>query len=145
MKSKNILFFSTSNELSIMAEGWASKLNEPALNFISTSFDKALDPSLSIEAMKEVNIDITDKEPAPLAPKLINEADLIVNIYDSDYDQGPTLPLASDKKVLYWDIPNPAYCKDVIEKWAAYQIVCDELAEHVKQLEKELKSPPPKQ
>ncbi|KAB7704920.1 hypothetical protein F9802_15255 [Bacillus aerolatus] len=139
MDNKNILLLSTSNDLSIMAEGWASRLNEPSLNFVSASFLKAQDDDLPIEAMKEVNIDITNKEPKLLAPHLIKSADLIVNIYDFQRDQHPDLPLTSNKKVLRWNITNPAHCKDALEKWAAYQIVCDELADHVRNLKEALK------
>ncbi|KIL73012.1 hypothetical protein [Bacillus badius] len=138
MNNKNILFLSTANDLSIMAEGWASKLNDPSLNFVSASFTKVRENDLSIEAMKEVNIDITAKKPILLAPHLIQKADLIVNIYDFERDQEPLLLPASNKKVLHWDVPNPKYCQDIAEKWAAYQIVCDRLAGHVKNLLHEL-------
>ncbi|WP_049660558.1 hypothetical protein [Bacillus sp. FJAT-27231] len=138
MENKNILFLSTSNDLSIMAEGWASKLDEPSLNFISAAFRTIQENDLFIEAMKEVNIDITDREPKLLAPHLIKSADLIVNIYDFERDQQPPLLLASNKKVLRWNVPNPEHCADTTEKWAAYQIVCDQLAEHVKKLTNEL-------
>lgn len=139
MNNKNILFLSTSNELSIMAAGWASKLDEPSLNFISAALTAAQSSDLPVEAMKEVNIDITNKKAKLLAPHLLNKADLIVNIYDFVHDRQPHLMLADDKKVLSWNVPNPAYCEDAAEKWAAYQIVCDELAEHVKNLTAELK------
>lgn len=138
MDNKNILFLSTSNDLSIMAAGWASKLDEPSLNFVSASFSKAQETDLSIEAMKEVNIDITDKEPTLLVPHLIKKADLIVSIYDFERDQRPPLLLPSNKKVLLWNVPNPEHCEDTTEKWAAYQIVCDKLAGHVKNLTDEL-------
>ncbi|MEK4030980.1 MULTISPECIES: hypothetical protein [Bacillaceae] len=138
MDNKNILFLSTSNDLSIMAAGWASKLDDPSLNFVSASFIESSENELLIEAMKEVNIDITDKELKLVAPHLITKADLIVNIYDFKHDREPDLSLAPKKKVLRWDIPNPEHYDDSTEKWAAYQIVCDELAEHVKNLTNEL-------
>lgn len=138
MDNKNILFLSTSNDLSIMAAGWASKLHAPSLDFVSASFIQGQENELSIEAMKEVNIDITDKELKPLAPHLITKADLIVNIYDFKHDQKPGLLLASKKKIIHWDVPNPENYDNCAEKWAAYQIVCDELAGHVKNLTNEL-------
>ncbi|OMP67157.1 low molecular weight phosphatase family protein [Domibacillus epiphyticus] len=138
MKNKTILFLSPVNHLSMMAEGWASRLNVPSWNVISASYMNADDDILPVEAMKEVNIDIVNNTPRSLKPQLVKEADVVVEIYDFQRDSLPSLPDEPKHKVLRWNIPNPVHCDKMPERWAAYQFVCDELAVKVKELKREL-------
>ncbi|OLN23779.1 hypothetical protein BTO30_02185 [Domibacillus antri] len=138
MKNKTILFLSPVNHLSMMAEGWAARLNEPSWNVISASCTKADYDDLPVEAMKEVNIDIKSHTPRSLKPQLVKEADVVVAIYDFQRDSLPALPIESERKVVRWNIPNPVHCEQMPERWAAYQIVCDELAVKMQELKREL-------
>ncbi len=138
MKNKTILFLSPVNHLSMMAEGWASRLNEPSWNVISAACTNAGHDDLPIEAMKEVNINIESKTPHSLKPQLVKDADIVVAIYDFQRDSLPALPDGPRRKVLRWNISNPVYFDQMPERWAAYQEVCDELAIKVQQLKKEL-------
>jgi len=122
-----------------MAEGWASKLNLPSWHFFSGTIQAGKKDPLSVEAMREVNIDIKDKEPARLNSELLKEADVIVAIYDSRHESAPIKIFPAKEKVIQWNVPNPAYFQDFTEKWAAYQIVCDKLALKVRKLKEILK------
>ncbi|MBM7647649.1 protein-tyrosine-phosphatase [Bacillus ectoiniformans] len=138
MANKKILFLSSVSHLSSMAEGWASKLKEPSWNFISASLTASESNTLPVEAMKEVNIDIADKHSHSFDPHLLKEADVVVAIYDFKHDSKPVIEDAPIKKMISWDIPNPVYCKSSSEKWATYQLICDELAIQVKRLKETL-------
>ncbi|WP_046175433.1 arsenate reductase/protein-tyrosine-phosphatase family protein [Domibacillus indicus] len=138
MKNKTILFLSPFHHLSMMAEGWAARLNAPSWNVISAACKKAEDDSLPVEAMKEVNIDIESKTPRSLKPQLMKEADIVVAIYDFQRDSLPALPDEPGRKVLRWNILNPIHCEQLTERWAAYQEVCDELAVKMQELNKQL-------
>ncbi len=117
-----------------MAEGWASKLGAPTLTFASAAYFQESEDHLPISAMKEVNIDITHLQAKHVTPQLLKEADVIIFIYDFIQDEQPNITSFHQKKILLWNIPNPLYIQDPIEKWAAYQIACDQLADYVKRL-----------
>ncbi|MCI2253523.1 phosphatase [Domibacillus sp. 8LH] len=138
MKNKTILFLSPFNHLSMMAEGWAARLNEPSWNVISAACSRADYDALPVKAMKEVNIDIESKTPHSLKPQLVNEADIVVAIYDFQRDSLPALLNESEQKVLRWNIFNPIHCDHLTDRWAAYQEVCDELAVKIQELKKQL-------
>lgn len=138
MKNKTILFLSPFNHLSMMAEGWAVKLNEPSWKVISAACKNADHDALPVKAMKEVNIDIESKTPHSLKPQLMNEADIVVAIYDFQRDSMPALLDKSDQKVLRWNISNPVHYDHLTDRWAAYQEVCDELAIKIQELQKQL-------
>lgn len=138
MKNKTILFLSPVNHLSMMAEGWAARLNVPTWNIVSAACAAAEYDALPVEAMKEVNIDIQSHTPSSLKPHLVQEADVVIAIYDFQRDSLPALPDQPERKILRWNIPNPVHFDLLPERWAAYQEVCDELAIKMQQLQKEL-------
>ena len=138
MKNKTILFLSPFNHLSMMAEGWAARLNEPSWNVISAAYTRADYDTLPVEAMKEVNINIESKTPHSLKPQLMKEADILVAIYDFQRDSLPALPVESGRTVLRWNILNPVHYDQLSDRWAAYQEVCDELAVKIQELQKQL-------
>lgn len=138
MKNKTILFLSPFNHLSMMAEGWAARLNEPSWKVVSAAYMNADYDALPVEAMKEVNIDIESKTPYSLKPQLMKEADIVIAIYDFQRDSLPVLLDESRRKVVYWNIPNPVHCDQLTDRWAAYQEVCDELAVKMQELKKQL-------
>ncbi|WP_338753460.1 hypothetical protein [Bacillus sp. FJAT-52991] len=136
MHTQHILFLSPINHLSIMAEGWASKLHAPMSTFISASYFNASEDHLPILAMEEVNVDITHLQAKPMTPQLLKEADLVIFIYDFNRDKQLDIPFSHQKKILQWNIPNPSYDKEPIEKWVTYQVACDTLADYVKGLKR---------
>ncbi|OES43987.1 hypothetical protein [Domibacillus iocasae] len=138
MKNKTILFLSPFNHLSMMAEGWAARLNEPSWKVVSAAYMNADYDALPVEAMKEVNIDIESKTPYSLKSQLMNEADVVVAIYDFQRDSLPTLPDESRRKLVRWNISNPVHYNQLTDRWAAYQEVCDELAVKIQELKKQL-------
>ncbi|MGM7636274.1 low molecular weight phosphatase family protein [Bacillus sp. Hm123] len=139
MYTKRILFLSPINHLSIMAEGWASRLHAPMLTFISASCFHASEDHLAISAMQEVNIDISYLQAKPMTAELLNEADLVISIYDFSRDEQLDTSFFDQKNILHWNIPNPSYVQEPIEKWATYQVVCDTLADYVKGLQQYIK------
>lgn len=139
MKRKTLLLITPLNHLSAMAEGWVSKLDIPSWNIISSCLNKMKQNQLPVEAMKEVNIDITEKKPELFNHNLIKEADVIVSIYDFERDGNLQLSLRPKQQLLQWHIPNPSHFEDFPEKWATYQVAVDELAVQVKKLKKQLK------
>ncbi|WP_100330499.1 low molecular weight phosphatase family protein [Bacillus xiapuensis] len=140
MKKKHILFLSPTYHLSMMAVGWASKLHDPSLKFTSAFFLHArADDHFPIQAMKEVNINISAQTTKPVALPLIQQADVLVLIYDFELDQPPRVPEAADQRILHWHVSNPQHYSTAIEQWAAYQIVCDQLATHMKNFKKKAK------
>ncbi|OZI10571.1 hypothetical protein CEW92_16140 [Bacillaceae bacterium SAS-127] len=134
MHTQHILFLSPVNHLSIMAEGWASKLHAPTSTFISASYFHASEDHLPILAMREVNIDISHLQAKPLTPELLKEADLVIAIYDFNRDEQLDIPPFDQKNILQWNIPNPSYVQEPIDKWVTYQVICDTLAGYVKGL-----------
>lgn len=56
-----------------------------------------------IEAMRELDIDLTDRKPQLLTQELAEQADLIVTMGCGD--QCPYIP---GKRYLDWDLPDPA-------------------------------------
>ncbi|PAQ14305.1 hypothetical protein CD798_11400 [Bacillaceae bacterium SAOS 7] len=100
MHTQHILFLSPVNHLSIMAEGWASKLHAPMSTFISASYFHASEDHLPIVAMQEVNIDISHLQAKPLTPELLKEADLVIAIYDFNRDEQLDIP-SFDQKTFF--------------------------------------------
>lgn len=139
MHTKHILFLSPINHLSIMAEGWASRLHAPMSTFISASCFHASEDHLAILAMQEVNIDISHLQAKSVTPELLKEAALVIAIYDFSRGEQLDGSFFDETNILQWNIPNPSYVQNPIEKWATYQVVCDTLAGYVKGLQQYIK------
>ncbi len=139
MADNLIYFLSFNNDRSLMAEGWASKLKLTDWHFESGGWFFAERNPLSIEAMKEINIDLSQKLPKKVDLKALEEASLIVAIYDFDQEIEIPLPDTQKHKLIQWDIKNPSqYSQEDIDQWVLYQEICDEIALKVKSLEQTL-------
>lgn len=140
MTCQTILFLSSVDHLSTMAEAWAAKVNHPSWTVVSTFFTKARQDVFPVEAMKEVGItlDHLASEPSAFQEELIQKADVIVLIFDFEHDATPSFQPDHEKKVLRWNVPNPVHANNYSEKWVLYQEVCDELALHVQNLHQQI-------
>ncbi|WP_158598232.1 arsenate reductase/protein-tyrosine-phosphatase family protein [Falsibacillus albus] len=138
--SKKLLYFVSSNhERSSMAEAWAKRLNLSDWSFMSAGwFNNDRNP-MSIKAMDELNIDLTSTPNRTVNDHMMELADFIISIYDFGQDHFIPIPKEHQDKMIEWDIKNPnLHGQSLLEKWAAYQEVCDDIATKVKKLESSL-------
>ncbi|MGR3763385.1 low molecular weight phosphatase family protein [Rossellomorea sp. NS-SX7] len=134
--NKTVYFLSSSQQRSLIAEGWAEKLSVPNWTFKSAGWVDAKDQELSVLAMKELCIDISSFPRTRIEIPDLDQASVIVKIQDSEYDEDISLPSDLEKKVIYWHLPNPRKrSRNQVEEWARYQEICDEIALKVKSLE----------
>ncbi|MBC1921393.1 low molecular weight phosphatase family protein [Listeria grayi] len=135
---KLIYFISQTHIRSAIAEAWAKKLPLVNFTFISGSWRKTAVTSLAKKALHEYAMEPpTHISFVPNRELLIN-ADLIVTIYDSEYEIAPNFPEDLQDKVIYWDIDDPERRQELLNKWVSYQEVCDDIALSVKNLEFDL-------
>jgi arsenate reductase (thioredoxin) len=134
--NKTVYFLSSSQQRSLIAEGWAGKLSVSNWSFKSAGWVDETNHELSILAMKELCIDISSFPRARIEIPDLNQAAVIIKIHDTEYDEDISLPNELEEKVIHWDLPNPKKrSKDQMEEWARYQEICDEIALKVKSLE----------
>jgi arsenate reductase (thioredoxin) len=131
-----VYFLSSSQQRSLMAEGWAEKLSVPNWSFKSAGWVVEADHELSVLAMKELCIDISSIPCTRIEIPELDHASVIVKIQDTEYDRDIRLPSDLEKKVIHWELPNPRKrSSNHLEEWACYQEICDEIALKVKSLE----------
>ncbi len=134
--NKTVYFLSSSQQRSLMAEGWAEKLSVPNWSFKSAGWVEETDQELSTLAMKELCIDISSFPRTQIKISDLDQASVIVKIHDTEFDEDITLPSDLEKKVICWNLPNPKKRgTNQMDKWARYQEICDEIALKVKSLE----------
>lgn len=138
MKKRLIYFLSQKHIRSSMAEAWAKKLAIKDAQFISGSWcHKEISPFVA-DALHEYAMEPPATISVTPSQQLLNEADLIVTIYDSASELAPRFPAELTDKIMYWDIKDPEQSTEELVKWAHYQEVCDNIATSVKGLEKVL-------
>ncbi|WP_201715368.1 low molecular weight phosphatase family protein [Rossellomorea arthrocnemi] len=136
MMNKTVYFLSSSQQRSLMAEGWAAKLDVSDWSFKSAGWITESRAEFSVLAMKELCIDISSFPLSPIEMKELGNASVIVAIQDTEYDDQIELPTELEEKVIYWNLPNPRKrSSSLIEEWVHYQEICDEIAMRVKDLE----------
>ncbi|BCB02874.1 low molecular weight phosphatase family protein [Bacillus sp. KH172YL63] len=119
-----------------MAEGWAEKLDVTDWSFKSAGWAAECRAEFSVLAMKELCIDISAFPLSRIEMKDLGDASVIVAIQDREFDDEFEIPAELKDKVIYWDLPNPQKrSTSLIEEWAHYQEVCEEIAMKVKDLE----------
>ena len=135
MPSQIVYFISSNHERSLIAESWASRLSTKDIVFRSGGWSNAKASPYSIEAMKEISIDITTIKPNILNKKELEKADLIVVIQDVENDEEIIFSSGFSDKLLLWDIINPEKrSTDYDEKWLMFQEICDDIALRVQDL-----------
>ncbi|MEK3887551.1 hypothetical protein [Bacillus sp. FSL K6-3431] len=141
MTNNIVYFLSPHHNRSVIAEAWAEKSNISNWIFTSSGWDGVMRDPLSVMAMHEVNIDLTNRPTQLLNNALLEEASCIIAIYDFNNDSEPPLPNRLKNKLVKWNIPAPSKTSITkIEQWVRYQEVCDAIAENVKNLEVSLNS-----
>jgi arsenate reductase (thioredoxin) len=134
--NKTVYFLSSSQQRSLMAEGWAEKLQVSDWSFKSAGWVADSREEFSVLAMKEFCIDISSFPLSRIEMKELGKASVIVAIQDTEYDDKIELPSKLEEKVIYWNLPNPRKrSATLIEEWVHYQEICDEIAMRVKDLE----------
>ena len=134
--NKTVYFLSSSQQRSLIAEGWAEKLDVPDWSFKSAGWIAESKADFSVLAMKELCIDISSFPLSRIEMAELGDASVIVAILDTEYDDRMELPSELEEKVIYWNLPNPQKrSATLIEEWVHYQEICDEIAMRVKDLE----------
>ncbi|RIW30891.1 hypothetical protein D3H55_16015 [Bacillus salacetis] len=119
-----------------MAEGWAQKTGISGWKFDSGGWVDARTNIFSVEAMKELCIDISKKKKKKAEFHKLDNASVIIAIHDFEEDLEFEIPHHCQKKVVHWNLPNPEKrAKTPIEQWVIYQELCDSLAIKVKSLQ----------
>ena len=102
MKAR-VLFLCTGNSArSQMAEGWLRHLAGDRFEVFSAgSHPVGLNP-VSVEAMAEVGIDISDQKPKLLTHEAVETSDVVITM-----GCGDECPLVIAKERIDWKIPDP--------------------------------------
>jgi arsenate reductase (thioredoxin) len=135
MTQNEIYFLSPSHQRSLMAEGWAQKTDISGWKFNSGGWVDARTNKFSVEAMKELCIDISEKKKKRADSYELDEASIIIAIHDFEEDDEFEIPPHCQEKIVHWNLPNPEKrAKTPVEEWVFYQELCDSLAIKVKRL-----------
>jgi arsenate reductase (thioredoxin) len=135
MTQNEIYFLSPSHQRSLMAEGWAQRSGLSGWNFDSGGWADTRTNIFSVEAMKELCIDISKKKKKRVESHKLDNASVIIAIHDFEEDHEFELPPHFYNKVVHWNLPNPEKrAKTPMEQWVVYQELCDSLAMKVKSL-----------
>ncbi|MBO1627038.1 arsenate reductase (thioredoxin) [Bacillus arachidis] len=123
---KTIYFLCTGNSCrSQIAEGFGEKYLGDKWNVYSAGIEAhGVNPN-AIQAMKEVDIDITNQTSDMINLDILNNADLIVTLCGHANDVCPTTP--SHVKRVHWGFDDPAG-----QEWSVFQRVRDEVGERIK-------------
>ncbi|AQQ52536.1 phosphatase [Planococcus lenghuensis] len=136
MNKHTVYFLSSHQQRGMMAEIWANCLRLPDWEIRSAAWKQPIWDNTTIEIMQEILLDFPEIRLTPYNPMEVGGADLVIVLYDSEYEQLDLPPDLPESNLLLWDICNPALrTNDEIEKWVLYQEVCDEIAQNVKKLE----------
>ncbi|WP_251519463.1 MULTISPECIES: arsenate reductase (thioredoxin) [Staphylococcus] len=131
MDNKIIYFICTGNSCrSQMAEGWGKQLLGDNWEVYSAGIEThGVNPN-AIQAMKEVNIDISDHTSDLIDQQILNKADYVITLCSDADSNCPILP--SNVNKMHWGFDDPAG-----QPWAEFQRVRDEIGEKIKQFKKE--------
>ncbi|BCG59288.1 arsenate reductase (thioredoxin) [Paenibacillus sp. URB8-2] len=133
MNKKTIYFLCTGNSCrSQMAEGWAKKYLSDGWNIYSAGIEAhGLNPK-AVQAMNEVDIDISGQTSDIIDPELLNNADLVVTLCGDAADKCPITPPKVKRE--HWGFDDPAKAQGTEEdKWAVFQRVRDQVGARIKQ------------
>ncbi|PNZ35111.1 arsenate reductase (thioredoxin) [Mammaliicoccus vitulinus] len=132
MTNKTIYFICTGNSCrSQMAEGWAKHIIGENWNIYSAGIETHGVNPKAIEAMKEVNIDITDQTSDLIDQTILNQSDLVVTLCGHADEHCPTIPKHVHKE--HWGFDDPAG-KD----WSEFQRVRDEIGLKLKSFKEDM-------
>ncbi|MET3208394.1 UNVERIFIED_CONTAM: arsenate reductase [Paenibacillus sp. PvR008] len=127
MDKKIIYFLCTGNSCrSQIAEGWAKKVLGDHWNVYSAGIEAhGLNPK-AVQAMQEVEIDISGQTSDIISSERLNSADLVVTLCGDAADKCPVTPPHVRRE--HWGFDDPAKAQGTEEeKWAVFQRVRDEI------------------
>ncbi|WP_016998421.1 MULTISPECIES: arsenate reductase (thioredoxin) [Mammaliicoccus] len=127
MTNKTIYFICTGNSCrSQMAEGWGKSLLGEGWNVYSAGIETHGVNPKAIQAMKEVDIDISEQTSDLIDNNILKQSDLVVTLCSDADNNCPTIPASVKKE--HWGFDDPAG-KD----WSEFQRVRDGIGERIKQ------------
>lgn len=132
MNKKTIYFICTGNSCrSQMAEGWGREILGEEWNVYSAGIETHGVNPKAIEAMKEVNIDISNHTSDMIDSNILKQSDLVVTLCSDADDNCPVIP--PNVKKEHWGFDDPAG-----KAWSEFQRVRDKIGERIKRFKEEL-------
>ncbi|HLQ96662.1 MAG TPA: arsenate reductase (thioredoxin) [Pseudogracilibacillus sp.] len=127
MANKIIYFICTGNSCrSQMAEGWAKNILGEEWDVYSAGIvAHGVNPN-AVEAMKEVNIDISNQTSDIINPEIIKKSSLVVTLCSDADNNCPILPHNVPKE--HWGFDDPAD-----NEWPVFQRVRDEMGKRIQE------------
>ncbi|CAD2072377.1 arsenate reductase (thioredoxin) [Phocicoccus pinnipedialis] len=121
MTKKTIYFICTGNACrSQMAEGWGKKILGDEWKVYSAGIEAHGVNQKAIEAMKEVDVDISSQTSNIIDNEILKSSDLVVTLCSDADINCPTIPLNVKKE--HWGFDDPAG-----KEWTEFQRVRDEI------------------
>ncbi|OIS49906.1 arsenate reductase [Staphylococcus equorum] len=108
-----------------MAEGWGREILGKEWNVYSAGIETHGVNSKAIEAMKEVNIDISNHTSDMIDNNILKQSDLVVTLCSDADDNCPVIP--PNVKKEHWGFDDPAG-----KAWSEFQRVRDEIGDTIK-------------
>ncbi|WP_433977830.1 arsenate reductase (thioredoxin) [Staphylococcus aureus] len=128
MDKKTIYFICTGNSCrSQMAEGWGVE----DWNVYSAGIETHGVNPKAIEAMKEVDIDISNHTSDLIDNNILKQSDLVVTLCSNADDNCPILP--PNVKKEHWGFEDPAG-----KEWPEFQRVRDEIGKRIQEFKETL-------
>lgn len=128
MDKKTIYFICTGNSCrSQMAEGWGKKILGKDWNVYSAGIETHGVNPKAIEAMKEVDIDISNHTSDLIDNDILKQSDLVVTLCSDADDNCPILPPNVKKSIGVLMIQRG-------KEWSEFQRVRDEIGKKLKNL-----------
>ncbi|MFU1787585.1 arsenate reductase (thioredoxin) [Mammaliicoccus sciuri] len=133
MDKKTIYFICTGNSCrSQMAEGWGKEILGKDWNVYSAGIETHGVNPKAIEAMKEVDIDISNHTSDLIDNDILKQSDLVVTLCSNADNNCPILP--PNVKKEHWGFDHPAG-----KEWSEFQRVRDEIGNTIKDFSKNIK------
>jgi arsenate reductase (thioredoxin) len=131
MKKQRILFLCTHNSArSQMAEGLLHALGGDRFEVFSAGTEATRVRPLAIQAMSELNIDISGQQSKTLARYLNEPFDEVITVCDAAAEACPIFPGAAHRR--HWSFPDPSQAKgSEEEQLAVYRTVRDAIRERI--------------
>ncbi|MGE7364870.1 arsenate reductase (thioredoxin), partial [Staphylococcus cohnii] len=114
-----------------IAEGWGKKILGEDWNVYSAGIETHGVNPKAIEAMKEVDIDISSHTSDLIDNDILKQSDLVVTLCSDADDNCPILP--PNVKKEHWGFDDPAG-----KEWAEFQRVRDEIGKRIQEFKETL-------
>ncbi|EZR77993.1 protein ArsC [Staphylococcus aureus 18754-2] len=114
-----------------MAEGWGKKILGEHWNVYSAGIETHGVNPKAIEAMKEVDIDISNHTSDLINNNILKQSDLVVTLCNDADDNCPILP--PNVKKEHWGFDDPAG-----KEWSEFQRIRDEIKKRIEQFKETL-------